>query len=129
MTVFGRGVDELDVEGLKVRSLGGGEETLSEGDRSLSGASNAALDHEPVLVDLTVVREATHGGDALLGKIGLGGSGVDVSLLADAEDSLVDLGTVVVTLLTGTSYCLTHTGRMPSTDTRHLTKASVGLTG
>ena len=75
------------------------------------------------------MRESTHRGDALLCEIGLGGSRVKVSLLADAEDSLVDLSTVVITLLTSTSYCVTHTSRMPSTDASHLTKTSVGLAG
>lgn len=36
VAVLGRSVDELDVEWLKVGSLVGGDETLSEGDRSLS---------------------------------------------------------------------------------------------
>ena len=128
VTIFGRGVDELDVEGLQVRSLVGGDETLSEGDRSLSRTGHAALDHQPVLVDLSVVREAAHRGDALLREICVSGGGVDVSLLADAKDSLVDLGTVVITLLTSAGYCVTHTSRVPSTDTGDLTETSVGLT-
>ena len=73
------------------------------------------------------MREATHRGDALLSEISIGRSRVDITLLANAEDSLVDLSSVVITLLTCSGHSVTHTSRMPSTDTSHLTKASVGL--
>jgi len=127
VAVLGGGVDELQVDGLQVGSLGDSHQTLSQGHRSLSGASNTSLDHEPVLVDLSVVREATHRGDALLGQIALGGGTLGVTLLANAEHSLVDLGTVVVTLLTSTGNTDTDTSRVPSTDTRNLAETSVGL--
>jgi len=128
VTVLGRGVDELQVDWLQVRSLGGSHKTLSQGDGSLSGASDASLDHEPVLVDLAVVGEAAHRGDALLGEVGLGGGALGVALLADAQHSLVNLGTVVVTLLTSTGHADGDTGRMPGTNTGHLAETSVGLT-
>lgn len=47
---------------------------LSEGDDSLLRSHAAALQHDEVIVDLTIVGEATHGGDALLRQIILGGS-------------------------------------------------------
>ena len=50
------------------------EHGLAEGDDALAAADDAALDHDPVLVDDTVVRESAHGVDALLGKIVLGGA-------------------------------------------------------
>lgn len=129
VTVLGRGVDELDVEGLEVGSLGGGDNALSESDGSLARTADASLDHHPVLVHLAVVGEATHRRDVLLGEVDLGGAAAVVSLLADAKHSLVDLGTVMVTLLTSTSDSEAHAGRMPGTNTGHLTKTSVGLSG
>ena len=121
MTVLGGGIDELDVEGLKVRSLGNSDDRLSEGDGPLSGSGDASLDKKPVLVDLTVVRETAHGGDALLGKISLGGCRVGIVLLSDTENTLVDLGTVMVTLLSSSGHTNGDSGRMPRSDTRHLT--------
>lgn len=53
--------------------------------------------------------------------------GVDAS--SDAVDLLVDLGTVMVTLLTGTGDGERHTGRMPGTDTSDLTQTLVRLAG
>jgi len=127
VTVLGGGVDELEVEGLEVRTLGDRHHTLAKSHGALSGATHATLEHHEILVDLAVVRETTHRGDALLGEISLSGTGHGVSLLADTEHTLVDLGTVVVTLLTSTSNSGFNTSRMPSTNARHLAETSVGL--
>ena len=48
---------------------------------------------------------------------------------ANLVDLLVDLCTVVVTLLTSTGHRESHTGRMPSTNTGHLTQTTMSLTG
>lgn len=47
---------------------------LSEGDDTLLGAHAAALEHDEIVVYLTVVWESTHGCDTLLSQIVLGGS-------------------------------------------------------
>lgn len=129
MSILGRGIDELDVEGLMMRSLGGGHDALAEGDGSLTGTTDATLDHEPVLVDLTVMRESTDRGDGLLSQISLSGAVIGITLLAHAHDSLVDLGTMMVTLLTGTGQSETASGRMPGTDTSDLSKTTMRLAG
>ena len=46
---------------------------LPEADYPLLGSSTTALDHDIVLVDLTIVREATHWRDGLLGEVILSG--------------------------------------------------------
>lgn len=73
VTHLGRGVDELELDLLQGRALGVLQQGLAQGDDALLGADAAALDHDEVVVDLTVVGEATHGRDALVGQIVLGG--------------------------------------------------------
>jgi hypothetical protein len=48
--------------------------------------------------------------------------------LADSVDLLVDLGSVVVTMLTSTGHSHRHTGRMPCSNTGHLAETLVSLT-
>jgi hypothetical protein len=62
---------------------------LSEGDDSLLGSHAAALQHDEVIVDLTVVGEATHGGDALLWQIVLSGGIVLHDLEAEKIQSWI----------------------------------------
>lgn len=67
--------------------------------------------------------------DLLLGDINVSG-GVVVSItLTDSVNLVVDRGTVVVTLLTGTGNSPLDVGRMPSTDTSNLSETLVSLTG
>jgi hypothetical protein len=128
---LGRSVDELEVDFLDGAAGHLGEEGLSEGDDTLLRSHDATLKHDPVLVDLTVVGEATHGGDGLLGQI-VGGHGV-VSVvsqsLSDSVDLLVDLSSVVETILTSSRNSVRDSGRMPRSDTSDLSLASVGLSG
>jgi len=129
VTVLGGSINELEVERFEVRSLGCGHQRLAESHRALAGARDTALDEQPVLVNLSVVREATNGCDSLLGEIGLSGSRAAIALLANTQHTLVDLGTVMVTLLTGTGNTHRHSGRMPCTDTGDLAQTSVGFAG
>ena len=71
---------------------------LAEGDNTLLGTRDRALEHEVVVLDDTVVGEATHGGDGLPGDIVLGRGVGAVLARANAVDLLVELGTVVVTV-------------------------------
>jgi len=127
MAVLGGSIDELEVEWLVVRAACRRDERLAEGDGALAGTSNAAFDHDPVLVDLAVVRKSTNRGDALLGEISLSGSRFGITLLSNAEDPLVDLSTVMVSLLTSTSNGGGDTGRMPRSNASNLAKSTMSL--
>lgn len=84
-------------------------------------SSCAYLDHQEVLVDDTVVREATHGGDVLLGDVKLCAGIVHVTtLLANPVHLLVHLCSVVEAHLTRASNCPGDTGWMPGTNAGNL---------
>ena len=134
---LGGGIDELDVD---VDLLGGGalhlrDQGLAQGQDALHGSDHASLDHQVVLVDLSVLDEAAQRGDGLLGEVrggrrvlgvGLGGLAVGASgglrASADAEDLLVDLGTVMVTVLTSARDLEGNAGRVPGADTGDLSQ-------
>jgi len=119
MTKLGTGIDELE------RSLGNLLErraallwykAAAESEHSLLWSDDASLHHEEIVLDDTIVWETAHRCDALLGEIKLGGGVLLVVALADAVDLLVDLGTMVVTVLTGASDGVRDTSRMPRAD-------------
>merc|ERR1711966_101932 len=133
---LGRGVDELEGDVLEGSPGSLRQEGLAGGDNPLLGAHAAALDHHEVLHHGTVVGEATHRGDGLLGEIEFS-RGVLVLVRAvslgapvgNAVDLLVHLGTVEVALLTGTRHGPPNAGRMPRADATNLAQTSVGLAG
>jgi len=75
VTELGGGIDELDLDLFGHPVTGAGEDRLTEDHSSLLGTNNLTSHEEVILVDLTVVGEATHGGDVLLDGIS-GGGGV-----------------------------------------------------
>lgn len=59
MTKLGRGIDPLELDLLQCSSRGLGEHGLSEGHDTLLGTGDGTLEHDEVVVDLTVADEAT----------------------------------------------------------------------
>lgn len=118
----GTGVDPL--EGNLLESLAGSVlvHGLAQSDDTLLGTGNGALDHDEVVLDLTVADKATQRGDLLLGDIGLGSGAVLVTGLGDPVNLVVDRGTVVITHLTSTGNSPLDVGRVPCTDTGDLTQ-------
>jgi len=126
---LGRGIDELErnlLRGDTTRLL---EEGLTHGDQALARTDDATLDHDVVALDDTVVTEATHRGNFLLGRVVRGARAEAVlTSLADLVHLLVELRTMVVTVLTGTGNRVRHTRRVPRTNATNLAQTSVGLT-
>jgi len=130
VTDLGGGVDELNVDLLRLPRLDSGENALSESDGSLAGSHNTTLDEEEVLVDDTVVREATHGGNVLHDGISLSGSVVVNTVdgtSTNSVDLLVELSSGVVAELTAAGDRPLDGGWMPGTDTGDLTETSMSL--
>jgi len=128
---FGGGIDELEGDLLQSGTGLLGEEGLAESEDATLGADDATLQDQELLVNDTVVREAAHGGDGLLGEIGVGGGVVLVLLkrLTDTVDLLVHLGAVMVTVLTSSGHLELDTGRMPSTNTGDLAETTMTFAG
>ena len=93
-----RRVDELELDLLEVTAGGVDHERLAEGDHALLGAGDRALEHQVVVLDDTVVGEATHGRDGLLGDVSVGRGVALVVSSTDTVDLLVELRTMVVTV-------------------------------
>merc|ERR1712139_198083 len=137
MTELGGSVDELELDLLEGDTVGLDEKRLAEGDEALLDTSDGALEHDVVLVDLTVVGEATKWCDALDGQVELGHRVLGVldgtlgvaHAVGDLVDLLVHLGTVMVAVLTSTWHRVRHTRRMPGSNTGNLAQTLVGLTG
>lgn len=89
MSKLRAGVDELEVDGFEGRALGVHQERLSQGDDALLGSDAAALDHQEVVVDLSVVGEAAHWSDGLVGDVVLGRGVVLDDLLVEMVGKLV----------------------------------------
>lgn len=109
-----------------VRARGLGEERLAEGDNTLLDTRAGTLDHDKVFVDNTIVGEATHGGDGLLGQVKLSRTVVGSSE-TNTVDLLVDLGTVVVAVLTSARHRVLDGSRVPGTNASNLAETLVSL--
>ena len=65
--------------------------------------------------------------DGLLGSVELGGTVGLISTRSNSVDLVVDRGSVVVTVLTGSGNSPVNVSWMPSTNTSNLSQTSVGL--
>jgi hypothetical protein len=117
----------LELNLLEVSSGSHGSEGVSEGDDPLSWTWDGTLENNKVVLDVGVPGPTTQGVDGLLRDIELGGSVLGVGSTADSVDLLVHLGTLMVTVLTGTCDRVHDLGRVPSSDTGDLSETSVGF--
>jgi len=107
---LGSGIDQSQADLFSGDSLGLGDERFANVENALPNADARAFNHDEVLLDHTVVRETTHGIDRLFRDILLSRSVVtdELSILhvvavSDAVDLLVNLRSVMITLLTDAS--------------------------
>merc|ERR1719336_1501178 len=136
VTDLGSSIDKLESDLFQILPLGVGNQRLSQNNSSLSNTHARTLDHEEIILDLTVVGEATDGVDGFFGQIGFGGTVVlfghaVFGLVAgtNSVDLLVDFNSVVITFLTTSSNGVGNSGRMPSTNTGNFSQTSMGLSG
>lgn len=129
MTKLARSVDEFEgSRGLfEGRSSGWWGEGLSESEDTLLGTDDATLEDEEVVVDDTIVRESTHGVDGLLGNVRVSRSRSVRRSVSDSVDLLVELSSVVVSVLTSSRDSVSDVGRVPGTNTGNLSETSMGL--
>jgi len=135
VTELGSGIDQRQPDLFGGDSLRLRDERLTNVENSLPDADARAFKHDKVLLHHTVVREATHGIDGLLRDVLIRHSVVahELSVFhvvsgSDAVNLLVNLRSVMVTLLTNASDRIGHSRRMPSSDTGHFTKTFVCFT-
>jgi len=102
-------------------------EGFAEGDDTLLGSRDAALEEEEIVLDDAVMGETTQGGNSLLADVVFGRGVVVLVAEANAVDLLVDLRSVMITILTGASDGEHDLRRMPSTDTGNLSETLVGF--
>ena len=125
MTELGAGIDELEADLLHGPLLGVGEEGLSKGEDTLLGSNAASLQQDEVLLDFSVVGEATHWGDGLVSEVVLGGlHGVSGS---HSVDLLVDISPVMVSLLSSPWRGGLDSAWMPSSNTGDLSETLVSF--
>merc|ERR1719354_318795 len=136
MTLLGGGVDKLEVDLLCETLAGQSNQWLSESQNLPSGSKTSSLDHQEILLHLAVAGEAAHGVDGLIGQIIICSTVVldqlavfNLEALSGSVDLLVNLGTVMVTLLTSSGNGELDSAGMPCSNTGNLTQTLMGLAG
>merc|ERR1719315_755897 len=94
------------------------QKRLSQSKNTFLGSNATSLDHNKVLLGQAVV-----GCSVVLDQLAV----FHVESITDIVDLFVDLGTMVVSLLTSTSNGVLDTARMPGSNTGDLTETFVGL--
>lgn len=72
MAKFAACINEFKFNSFLSSSRDLGDKTLSEDQDFLFGSNATSLNDDEIVCDLSVVREASHGGDILFSKISLG---------------------------------------------------------
>jgi len=136
VTELGGGINGFKIDFLQIFSFVVGQQRLSQQDWSLSDAHARSLDHDEIVLNFTVVREASDWINRFLGQISLGGTVVKVGLAvlgfvtsAQSVDLFVDLNSVVVTFLTASGNGVGNSRWMPRTNTGDLSETSMRFSG
>lgn len=131
VTHLGRGIDEL--EGDLFGELAGllRRHGAAEGHDTAARTADGTLDHDVVVTDDTITDETTHGGDGLLSEVVFSGGvlGINDGRATETVDLLVEVSTVVETVLTSAGDGEGDALRVPRADTGNLAETTVSLTG
>jgi len=104
MTKFGRGVDEFELDLFQVSSGRSNPQTLPDCEHSLFAAWQRTFDDDKVILDLSVVREATKRCDSLLGSVEFSSGRSLVFAIANSVDFVIDRSSVMISILTSTRH-------------------------
>lgn len=113
---LGASIDELESDLFEGGSVDLGDNRFPQETDSLLGANAAASDHDEVILDDTIMREATERGDVLFSQVGEGGGIVldaGSSSLAHPVDLLVEFGSVMETMVTSPRDSPPYSGWVP----------------
>jgi len=128
MSVLGSRIDELELNLLEGRSAGLREERLAKSDRAARDSGARSLDHDEILGDESISNKSSHRVNRLGGEIEFRGSrGLERVGLANLVYLLVDLRTMMKSILTSASDGARYSGGMPCSNTRDLAKSLVRL--
>nr|AFK35688.1 unknown [Medicago truncatula] len=129
MSKLGRGIDKLEFDILKSKTRSLLKKGLAQSNNPLLGTNTASLDHQKILLDNTVVWETTHRCNVFLSPIefSLGVMGL-LSNFAELVNFLVQLSSVMVSVLTSSGNSERNSSRMPSSNTCNLPQTPVSLT-
>ena len=134
VTHLGGRIDKLELDRLQSRSGCLLEQGFSECDGSLLWATYTTLDHDKVALDQTIVNKSTNGVDRFISDIDDSGGVVSDLFAVDGVVTgtntvhlLVNLSSVMVTLLTGSSNGEGNTRWMPCSNTGNLSETLVSL--
>jgi len=152
---LGGSIDEVKSNLLTSSDRGLRMKRLSQRDGSLLAPNSTSLEHKPVVVDNTIMRESSKRRDRLLGQINFGGRRFGITSLSNSVDFLVHLRSVMISVLTSTSnsdysvcVCVCervvvltlssirkkkkrtgYSSGMPRTDTCNLSETTMSLSG
>jgi len=124
---LGRSIDEFEGNLFKGRSVGLFNEGFSKSDGSSLNSDGRSLDHDEIFLDSSVMGESSHWGDGLGSKIEFGGSSVVLSGFTHSVDLLVDVRSVVISVLSSSGDSEGYSGWMPCSDTGNLSETLVSL--
>jgi len=102
-------------------------QALTDREHTLLRSGHAPLEHQEVVLDDTIVRETTERCDGFVCRVGIGGTVLLVAGCTDTVNLLVELGTMMIAILTGTGDAEHDLAWMPCTDTSDLAQTFVGL--
>ena len=125
MSNFGWGINEFKINLFFSSSTSLCQQGFSKNKRSFLRSNTTSFNHQKVVVNNTIVRETTHGGNLFISNISWSGSIVLFSSFSYSVDFLVDLSSVVITQLTSSCDCESNSGRMPSTNASYFSVTSM----